>query len=209
MPFILFSRRSDLTIINQNNINEHLSLAKFTRNGWWQTSVSSKFNVNWVVTDVCQQQILRELAVDRRLSPVSSFLIRNSCPKCKHCRPLSDAVFWGVWSGSTLFANVLLWNARHIWINVFLLLYKHMSILSRCASVRRAKWGCNIRFYEEKISLILVTKHFTNMKRYATVYYLVCKQQSYRLHIHSRFAVHLETLISTWTVYMGESKTVA
>ena len=31
---------------------------------------------------------------------------RNSCIWCKQCRPWSDAVFCGVWSGSTLFANV-------------------------------------------------------------------------------------------------------
>ena len=31
---------------------------------------------------------------------------RNSCTLCKQCRPWSDVVFCGIWSGSTLFANV-------------------------------------------------------------------------------------------------------
>lgn len=32
------------------------------------------------------------------------FVLRNFCMNYKHCWPLSDAAFCGVWSGSTLFA---------------------------------------------------------------------------------------------------------
>ena len=36
---------------------------------------------------------------------------------CKQWRPLSDAVFCGVWSGSALFANYLLGVSRLQWVN--------------------------------------------------------------------------------------------
>ena len=37
---------------------------------------------------------------------IITMIYRNSCTKCKLCRPWSDVAFCGVWSGSTLFANV-------------------------------------------------------------------------------------------------------
>ena len=37
------------------NISYHTSQKNWRKKGWWQTSVSSKFNVKWLLTDVCQR----------------------------------------------------------------------------------------------------------------------------------------------------------
>ena len=43
---------------------------------------------------------------DGWLAFISVTFYRKSCTECKQCRLWSDTVFCGVWSGSTLFANI-------------------------------------------------------------------------------------------------------
>ena len=63
---------------------------------------------------------------------------KNRCTKCKQCRPWSDATFCGIWSGSTLFANVPFYGAPVInWlilvqnVNIALLIF----LVSTCMRI--------------------------------------------------------------------------
>ena len=53
---------------------------------------------------------------------INTLFSRNSYIWCKQCSPWSDAAFCDVWSVSTLFAIVPLWDARLKWVNSIKLL---------------------------------------------------------------------------------------
>ena len=70
--YVLGIRYTKTYIYQVFAIYSSLSLANFSSFCYLQSTVTSKFTENLLVTDDCQQQISRLLASDSRLSPASS-----------------------------------------------------------------------------------------------------------------------------------------
>ena len=118
-------------------------------------------------------------SISSKRGVLSVFIItmfyRNSCTKCKQCRPWSDAAFCGVWSGFTLFAERGVWSGstlvcqcpfcRALEVNGLINSYIYIYVKLKLTSLLQISQNTSLSFYLNRYLKAFVTDYYARKYR--------------------------------------------